>query len=70
MWKKGSIKTGSGTLRSLTLTSVLTHSDNRQVSDFVPSALHPNSRLSAQASDTCKTLGDIFHKNEEEIENV
>jgi len=30
------------TLRSLTLASMLSHSDNKQVSVFVPSALHPN----------------------------
>ena len=34
MWKKGSIKTSSGTLRSLMLASVLTHSDNRRICGF------------------------------------
>jgi len=46
--------------------SVLTHSDNKRVSGFMPSALRPNPRLSARTSDIRKTLSEIpspFIKN-------
>ena len=48
MLKKGSIKTGSGTLR---LASVLTHSDNMRVSGsgFQPSPKSPSAELQIPA---------------------
>lgn len=45
------------TLRSLSLASVLSHSDNRQVSGFA--TLRPNPSLSLRTSDTRQTLSEI-----------
>ena len=56
---------------TLRFASVLSHSDNKRVSGFVPSALHPNAfakfitmqtisaMMSEGISDTRRTLGDI-----------
>jgi len=49
---------GSGTLRSLSLATVLSHSDNKRVSGFAP--LCPNLPF-GQTSDTRRTLGEIIY---------
>jgi len=41
---------------------VLTHSDNKRVSGYVPSALRPNPSLPLRTSDTRQTLGEIVEE--------
>ena len=46
------------TLQSLTLASMLSHSDNKRVSGFGTSCLRPNPSLSLGTSDTRQPLGE------------